>query len=132
MSTITFWLEGSEIKMRFPYDEGFIDDLKHTFCAAWRSYDPTTRIWGVTATKWPALRELARRHFLHIEAVGELAPMTSVDVATDELAAILPDLPRAVVDKVYRLILAEVHPDRGGSLDLSQRVGEAYAKHKRG
>jgi hypothetical protein len=130
--SITMWLEGSEIKMRFPYDAGFIAALKEHFCAAWRSYDETTRTWGVAATKYPELRKLVGRHFLTIDELGYLAPIRTTNTSVDVLAQVLLDLPPPVLEKVYKVIMREVHPDHGGSLEMAKRVNEAWERLRRG
>ena len=124
MRTMTIWLEDGMAMMRFPFDRSFMDWLKSTFHPSERMYDPEKRVWGVQAGRVRELIGLAGRHFDHVEVMDDLAPIASDDGSLR--AALLEGLPRPVLEKVYRCIMREVHPDMGGDLEMSKRVNVAW------
>jgi hypothetical protein len=127
MSTATVWVEDGELKLRFPYDAHIIDQLKERFCAAWRWYDKKRRIWSITLGQRAAAESFCREHFGKVVFLGEL-PMTTEE--QPKLAALLDSLSPDLVAKVYKLLLFETHPDRGGDADTFRKVQDAYGAWK--
>ena len=127
MRAVTLWVEDGELRFRMPYDEIAIEDFKDAFCADWRRY-LGKGVWSLVITQQARFEEFCRRHFGKIVYLGELPPATEVETYAAELAEIIRELPGDLVKKVYRLLIFETHPDRGGDRELAIRVNDAFAK----
>ena len=126
MATITIWFEAGEAMMRFPFDRKFIESLKSMFRPGERNWYPEEKLWGVQAGLSKELISLARRHFGNVVVMGDLEPFGND--SSSLRGALLDGLPRPVMEKVYKCIMREVHPDMGGDLETAKRVNVAWDK----
>lgn len=62
---------------------------------------------------------------------GQAPPRPSRPEPGDPYRALLESLPKDVLKKVYRLIAAEVHPDKGGTTEQMQKVNAAWDRIKK-
>jgi len=125
--TAALWIADGTVKLRMPeFDEAAVADIKASFCAEWRQYDRTTQVWSFLITQYERVKACVERHFA-VALVGEV-PGVQLEDGSRELAQLIPDLPADVVRKVYRLLMFEIHPDRGGDPELARRVNDAWAK----
>lgn len=62
---------------------------------------------------------------------GQAPPRPSRTESGDPYRALLESLPKDVLKKVYRLIAAEVHPDKGGTTEQMQKVNAAWDRIKK-
>lgn len=123
------WIEDGWVKLRMPYyDEAAVADLKASFCADWRTYDRKTNTWSILITQFERVVAFARTHFANVVRVGEVPKAITEEIYLDELAELLRDLPSDVLHKVYKLLMFECHPDRGGDPVLAARINAAWAK----
>ncbi len=127
MRAVTIWVESGELRFRMPYDEIAIADFKDSFCADWRRY-LGKGVWALVITQQARFEQFCRRHFGSVVYLGELPPAVEIETYASELAEIVHELPGDLVKKVYKLLIFETHPDRGGDADLARRVNEAFRK----
>jgi hypothetical protein len=130
LKTATIWVQDGELKLRMPYDVAAIEAFKRTFCAEWRWYDRKTKVWSLIITKQFALETFCRLHFAKVVFLGDMPSMRQEPVFAEELAAIIGEIDAPLLDKLYKLLIFELHPDRGGDEDLCRRVLVAYETWK--
>jgi hypothetical protein len=129
LSAVTIWVKDGELKLRMPhYDQIAVEDFKRSFCAEWRSYEKKTRTWSLIITKQIELEEFCRRHFARIVYLGEMPTYSEEAAYASELADLIEALPLALVKKIYKLLVFELHPDRGGDPELFRRATDAWEK----
>lgn len=125
--------------LEFPFDQRFIDGLKHFIPYSYRTYDSTTKIWAVAESHLETVLELMR----HMEWKPTVVTRKEVeeknpyhgDVPLEKVAlAFFQLVPQDVMTKAYKHAALMLHPDRGGNgTDMAAlnaawtRLQEVYA-----
>lgn len=122
------WLEDGELKILMPYNAAAVREFKRRFGSGWRWYNRKTHVWSLIATKQEELESFLRQYCSHVVFVGGLEPAIEIPAYAEELAQIIRELPPDLCKKIYRLLIFETHPDRGGNPDLARRINEAFKK----
>ncbi len=151
-------VEQSCISVQTPYDASFVDQLKQRVPSSSRRWNPTVLQWQVGLAWRQIVEDLVRAHFASVtvlepppasaharppndwwnpyqapptpEPIPPMAP--PVPSPYDEMFSILAD---STLSKIYKVIMLETHPDRGGDLELSKQVNAAWDRlcaHRKG
>lgn len=128
----TLWVKGGYIFCRTPYNEAFIQELKADIPYQARVFMKEDKVWRVDAAYHEDLLSVVKKHY------GEptiLEPEETVVVVqgqgNDPFGAMLRFAPPEVLKKVYRLIAAEIHPDKGGKPEDMVTLNSAWAEIKK-
>jgi hypothetical protein len=127
----TLWVKDGYIFCKTPYHVGFIAELKNDIPSHARSFLPADKVWRVAAAYHQDLMEVVTKYFgeptiveqeVHVVAVG--------GGGNDPFSAMLRVAPDDVLKKVYRMIAAEIHPDKGGDPQAMVTLNAAWAAIK--
>jgi hypothetical protein len=119
-----WWDEQTKrIAVRFPFDKALVASLKAMIPSAYRSFSKERgNIWLIDLIMEDQLKAIAKGYGYKIESLD-----TIKENGPSPFHMLLVDLPLPILKKVYRVIATEIHPDRGGSTELMQKVNDAWA-----
>ena len=122
------------IKVTTPYTPDFVDDLKNAVPSSYREWVKHLRAWLVDKHYLSDVEAICKQHFdeVHVDTTQSYPTFTSNE--TEECYACLflhPSAPTWLVEKVWKLLAMEYHPDRNkdGAKKMVE-VNEAYQKIK--
>lgn len=130
---VTLWVKDGYIFMHSPFNREFIDEFKADIPANARSWMVNDKVWRVAASYHEDLLSVVRKHFGE-PTVVEPEPQVVVQAAgggDDPYGAMLRVAPPDLLKKIYRLIAAEIHPDKGGKPDDMVALNNAWAEVKK-
>ncbi len=116
----------------FPYDPPTKDDLLATLPKFARWWDPGTRCWWVLDVYEVAAVVVLKSHSYRVFAKDLIRTPPVLDGNAAAFAnvfeALLQEVPAELRLTVYRHLSLALHPDRGGSTELMQRLNTAWDK----
>jgi hypothetical protein len=125
--TASIWRDGREIRVKTPYSADWVDAVKRQVSKHLRRFDPAEKIWIFDPAALFTVRTLCHRYFDSVHDETEVPPPPP---PRRELRSpyqqLLEPLPMSILKKVHRLIIGEVHPDRGGDTRTCQEVNRAW------
>jgi hypothetical protein len=124
----TIWVKDGFIFVKTPYVEDFIQELKADIPYQARVFLKVEKVWRVDASYHEDLLSVVKKHF------GEptiLEPETKEVVVIegankDPFGMMLRVASSDLLKKVYRMIAAEVHPDKGGKPEDMVTLNQAW------
>jgi len=128
----TLWVKDGYIFCKSPYNQEFVQELKADIPGGCRVFMPIDKVWRVAAAYHEDLLSVVRKHY------GEptiLEPETTVTVVEstgkDPFGEMLRVAPPELMKKIYRLIAAEIHPDKGGKPEDMITLNAAWTEVKK-
>ena len=123
--------------LRCAYHAGLVADLKRI--SAWaRSYDPATRVWTFDRGQLDRVWHLCETHLGDVHVDPELEPpppRRAPDSRLELLGKLIAPLSEVGLKRVYRVVMDELHPDRGGDTRTCQEANatwDAISRQRRG
>jgi len=106
-------------RFAFPFNGAMVEDIK-AVPVSYRDYDPTTRIWTVSAPYADRVLDLFLRRFPGADVIDDTqgartsAPPPPPKAPTTPHATlyVLPSAPREVIEASYKALVKKFHPDR--------------------
>lgn len=129
---VTLWVKDGYIFMKSPFHERFIQEFKADIPGSMRSWMGNDKVWRIAASYHDDLLSVVRKYFGE-PTVVEPEPQIVIQGSTapDGFSRMLRAAPNDVLKKVYRLIAAEIHPDKGGKPETMVELNEAWSEVKK-
>jgi len=128
----TLWVKDGYIFVKTPYNPEFVQELKADIPASQRVWMGVDKVWRVAAAYHEDVYSVVRKHYGE-PTVIEQEPQIVVQggPADDPFGALLRIAPDDVLKKVYRMIAAEVHPDKGAPAEAMVALNQAWSEIKK-
>lgn len=116
MEKATLFIKDSWIHVRTPYHPKFIEALKTEIPWSSRKWSKEEKVWLVDPAYLDELITVCEPFFdvSVLEPEPEVVVMLPADAGGDPYSTMLRLASPDLCKKIYRLIAAELHPDRGG------------------
>lgn len=127
MKTATVWIDPDTrmIGVRTPYDPGIVSSLKVMIPSSLRRWDGARKIWLIDQSMMAKLEEILAKLGYSVED-GTLPPERATPSDKSPFHDLLCDVPFGTLQKVYRVLAMECHPDRGGNPEVMARINVAW------
>ncbi|MDQ3694291.1 MAG: hypothetical protein M3464_11775 [Chloroflexota bacterium] len=125
----TYGVDGA-VTVHFPYDKQFIERLKDTVPARYRTYCPPAKAWTVHEPYRDRVIAMLVQWFPDVrwrrrtESRPAPTPIRALDQAFADLH-LLPSAPPTLVEAAFRTMAKTAHPDKGGNEELMRRLNAA-------
>lgn len=123
-----------------PYSPQFVEFIKLGVPVSDRAYDPSTKIWTFSEKYYDLVESTARKVWKNqgdvvvvtkAQAQAASAPpalaQKTLDVVMLEFVKLLPE--RALL-QAFRFAAAELHPDKGGSMEMMSKLNTLWDRIK--
>lgn len=128
----TLWVKDGYIFVKTPYVEAFIQELKADIPYQARVFLKTEKVWRVDAAYHEDLHDVVKKHFGEPTILEPEQKVVVLEGGTkDPFGAMLRVAPPDLLKKVYRMIAAEIHPDRGGKPEDMVTLNQAWDQIKK-
>lgn len=123
------------IKIRSPYDEGFVADLKDVVPWQYRQWDGALKLWIVQAPYAKDAIDCVRYWYAVVRIIEEEPTTTGPSQSPPNgdpfrTLHLLPSAPPQLIHAAYKTLARINHPDLGGDVTTMQRINAAYDKIK--
>lgn len=144
----TIWAENGWIKIRAPYSEQvtplFVEELKSNINWKLRQWSASEKVWMVDPSALDTLVEIAKKYYAQVTVLNN-SKDTGQEEGYDQfrfrgnkaskgngeytvMAELLQAASMECLKKVYKVMVVEFHPDRGGDPDTMKRLNTIWDK----
>jgi hypothetical protein len=128
----TLWVKDGYIFVKTPYDPEFVQELKADIPSSCRTWMGVDKVWRIAAAYHEDLLSVVKKHYGEPTVLEQETQVVVVgDSGNDPFGAMLKVAPDEVLKKVYRMIAAEIHPDKGGKPEDMVTLNQAWAEVKK-
>lgn len=128
----TIWVKDGYIYLKTPYDQPFIQEMKADIPPSQRSWMANDKVWRIAASYHEDLLSVVKKYYGEPTIVEQEQQVVVVgNEGNDPFGAMLRVAPDDVLKKVYRLIAAEIHPDKGGLPEAMVALNQAWSEVKK-
>jgi len=131
--TVYVWVDPVKgtYKFRGKYKRSCVDDIKSAIPKHGRGWRPEEKVWEVEPQFADELIAVLSDHYSEVVEHEEMydkaeAAPAPASTTIDPYGELLRLCDNALLKKVYRMIAAELHPDRGGSQEKMQAANLAW------
>jgi hypothetical protein len=127
-------LPDGAVDLTFPYDAGFIHQLKGEIPHSARTYDPRSKTWTIYPPYVAIAIAMMRQTFVacmeYVEDRSATSPPDPIRRTDPDFAILhlLPSAPPPLVEAAFRCLSKELHPDRGGKHEAMIEINAAIVR----
>lgn len=127
-NTATMWVDRGLGLMcvRAPYSPDFVKEFKDKVPEADRDFAFEEKVWKFSCHHLDLVITIVGKYF-KLEMLPEIQVQTK---SSSKVEALLTHVSKDTLNKVWKLVAFELHPDRGGDTEKFQEAKEAYEKLK--
>jgi hypothetical protein len=133
-SVATVWIESGRIHIRADYNPQWVEMFKQHIQPGHRSWEPMKKVWTADPSHIDDVEELCNRFYDEVNVLqdqgGDAAPAAVQDGGASALHQLIQHAKPETMEKIYKLVMRDVHPDMGGSTEKAQTVTVAWNKIK--
>jgi len=128
----TLWVKDGYIFVKTPYNPEFVQELKADIPSSMRTWMGVDKVWRIAAAYHEDLLSVVKKHYGEPTILEQETQVVVVgDTGNDPFGAMLRVAPDDVLKKVYRMIAAEIHPDKGGAPEAMIVLNTAWSEIKK-
>jgi hypothetical protein len=120
------------ILIRTPYKEAFVGELKTKIPKGSRRWKPVERVWEIEPQFAEAVIRILRTYYTDVREHEKMYAATDDPLsAGDPFGELLRLASLETLRKIFRMVAADVHPDRGGSDEKMATANRMWDEIKR-
>lgn len=138
------WAENGWVKCKVPYDPDitpiFVQELKDSIDWRLRQWSSSEKLWMIDPSQWSEIVRVARKYFKNVDVNEQESKEKDKEGSKSSfnenpyttIANMLRVSSAETLSKVYRILVADLHPDKGGDVETMKRLNIAWDKIKPG
>lgn len=128
----TLWVKDGYIYCKTPYNPAFVQELKADIPSSQRTWLGVDKVWRIAAAYHEDLLSVIRSHYGEPTVLEQETQVVVVgESGNDPYSNLLKLAPDETLKKIYRMIAAEIHPDKGGKTEDMATLNTAWADIKK-